>query len=102
MIKQSTTQRTELAQRTSDGLEVTLVWVHGGGEDRTVVSVYDRREGIYFEILAQRHLALDVYYHPFAYADFSTGAARRVVEELDADDAALLSNQLGAARREQS
>ena len=69
MIKQSTTQRTELAQRTSDGLEVTLVWVHGGGEDRTVVSVYDERQGSYLEIPAERNLALDVYYHPFAYAD---------------------------------
>lgn len=90
MTKQSTTQRTELAQRTSNGLEVTLVWVHGNGEDRTVVSVYDGREGRSFEIPAERHLALDVYYHPFAYADFSNGAARLLVEEADADDAAAL------------
>ena len=70
MTKQSTTQRTELAQRTSDGLEVTLVWVHGGGEDRTVVSVYDERKDSYFEIPAERNLALDVFYHPFAYRDY--------------------------------
>ncbi len=69
MTKQSTTQRTELAQRTSGGLEVTLLWVHGGGEDRTVVSVYDERKDSYLEIPAERNLALDVFYHPFAYRD---------------------------------
>ena len=81
MTKQSTMQRTELAQRTSDGLEVTLVWVHGGGEDRTVVSVYDERKDSYLEIPAERNLALDVFHHPFAYM-----AYRAVV-----DDASLLS-----------
>jgi len=72
MTEQSTTKRTELAQRTSDGLEVTLVWVHGDGEDAAVVGVYDSRGEAYFEIPAERHLALDVYYHPFAYRDFAT------------------------------
>ena len=33
--------------------------------------VCDTREGAYFEVTAQPHLALDVYYHPFAYRDFS-------------------------------
>jgi hypothetical protein len=46
--------------------------VHGDGEDKTVVSVYDSREGAYFEIPTERRLALDVYYYPFAYRDFST------------------------------
>lgn len=72
MTSQLTTQQSELAQRTSDGIEVTLVWVHGDGEDRVVVSVYDSRDGSSFEIPAERHLALDVYYHPFAYRDFGT------------------------------
>ena len=67
MTEQSTTQRTELAQRSSDGLEVTLVWVYGNDEDKTVVSVHDERDGTSFEIPVERHLALDVYYHPFAY-----------------------------------
>ena len=34
MTNQSITQRTELAHRTSDGIDVTVEWVHGGGEDR--------------------------------------------------------------------
>ena len=48
------------------------MWVHGGGEDAAVVSVHDSREGTYFEISTERYLALDVYYHPFAYRDLST------------------------------
>ena len=43
-----TTKRTELAQRASDGMDVRLVWVHGGGEDAAVVSVNDSRAGVYF------------------------------------------------------
>ena len=71
MTDLSTTERTELAHRTGDGLEVTLVWAHGAGADDVVV-VYDSRDDTSFEIKAERHLALDVYYHPFAYTDLST------------------------------
>jgi hypothetical protein len=44
-----------------------LVWVHGNDVDETLVSVYDTREGTYFEIPAEPDLAYDVYNHPFAY-----------------------------------
>ena len=71
MIQLSTTTRTELAHRSSAGIEVTLFWVHRGGDDKTVVCVCDRREGSYFEVPAEPYLALDVYNHPFAYRDFS-------------------------------
>ena len=71
LIGLSTRTRTELAHRSSHGFDVTLVWVQGD-EEKAVVCVCDRREGAYFEIPAERHLALDVYYHPFAYRDFST------------------------------
>ena len=54
MTSQLTTQERELAQRTSDGIEVTLVWVHGDGDDRVVVSVYDSRDGSSFEIPAPK------------------------------------------------
>jgi hypothetical protein len=81
MTSQSTTTRTELAHRRSDGIDVTLVWVHGGGEDRVVVTVHYSRDGSSFEIPAERHLALDVYYHPFAYGGFSTsGDDNRLAE----------------------
>lgn len=72
MIELSTHTPTELAQRSNEGLDVTLVWVQEGGEDKAVVRVCDRREGAYFEIPTEPYLALEVYYHPFAYREFSS------------------------------
>jgi hypothetical protein len=63
---------TELAQRSSSGVDVTLAWARVKGVDRVLVCVCDSREGAYFEIPAEPYLALDVYHHPFAYRDFST------------------------------
>jgi hypothetical protein len=71
-MARSTHRDTELAQRSSDGIEVTLVWVQENGEDEAVVTVYDARKGEYFEIRTESHLALEVYYHPFAYRDYTT------------------------------
>jgi hypothetical protein len=70
MTRLFTKTRTELAHRSSAGLDVTLFWVHGD-DDKAVVCVCDRREGSYFEVQAEPYLALAVYYHPFAYRDFS-------------------------------
>ena len=67
-----TTSRTELAHRSSAGVDVTLMWVRREGYDEVLVCVCDQREGAYFEIPTRPHLALDVYYHPFVYRDFST------------------------------
>jgi hypothetical protein len=66
--------RRELAHRSGNGLDVTLLWSPANGQDdeSIVVCVCDSRDGEYFEIAAEPHLALDVYYHPFAYRDFST------------------------------
>ena len=72
MTEHTTRTRTELAHREGDGVDVTLLWVRADREDQALVCVYDRREGAYFEIPTERYLALDVYYHPFAYRDFST------------------------------
>jgi hypothetical protein len=66
------TTRTELAHRSSGDLDVTLLWVHGDVKDKAVVCVYDKREGSYMEITAGPYLALNVYYHPFAYRNFAT------------------------------
>jgi hypothetical protein len=71
MSELATTTRTELAQRSSAGIDVTLLWSRCGGADKTVVCVRDRREGAYFEIPAEPRLALEVYYHPFIYRDLS-------------------------------
>jgi hypothetical protein len=72
MTELSTHTRRELAHRSSEGMDVTLVWVQGDAEDKVVVCVCDSREGAYFEIPAEPYLALAVYYHPFAYSDFSS------------------------------
>ena len=72
MTRLSTYKWTELAQRSTDAVDVTLFWLRGDEEDKALVSVRDRREGAYFEIPTERYLALDVYYHPFAYRDFGT------------------------------
>jgi hypothetical protein len=66
--------RRELAHRAGDGLDVTLLWspANGQNNESIVVCVCDSRAGAYFEIVAEPHLALDVYYHPCAYRDFST------------------------------
>ena len=72
MTEMSTHTPAELAHRSSLGLDVTLIWVRDGDEDRAVVCVRDTRDGAYFEIATKPYLALDVYYHPFAYRSFST------------------------------
>jgi len=74
MTKLSTDTRTELAHRSSDSMDVTLFSMQEDGRDggdKVVICVCDRRDGAYFEISIDAHLALDVYYHPFAYRDFS-------------------------------
>lgn len=63
---------TELAHRSTGSIDVTLFWIRRNGFDEALVCVCDRSEGAYFEIPVEPHLALDVYYHPFFYRDFST------------------------------
>ena len=60
-------ERRELARRPSAGVDVTLYW--HPTLDELIVRVCDERHGAHFEIRPQRYLALDVYYHPHAYAD---------------------------------
>jgi hypothetical protein len=55
----------ELANRFNDGLEVTLLW-HPARDELTVCGS-DHRTGARFEIRPERHLALEVYYHPYCY-----------------------------------
>jgi hypothetical protein len=62
-------ERRELASRFSAGVDVTLFW--HPTLDELIVCVCDERHGAYFEIRPQRYLALDVYYHPYAYADLA-------------------------------
>jgi hypothetical protein len=56
----------ELASRTSYGIEVTLLW--NRRSDELTVCVTHSDTGVHFEIEAERVNALDIFYHPFAYA----------------------------------
>jgi len=55
----------ELAVREADGLHVALNWDTQSG--RLWVVVVERPSGRTVEVDAPSGLALDVYYHPFAY-----------------------------------
>jgi hypothetical protein len=59
----------ELARRSGAGVDVTLYW--HPTLDELIVRVCDELHGAHFEIRPQRYLALDVYYHPYAYADLA-------------------------------
>ena len=56
----------ELAFRTNDGLDVSLLW--HSADDRVSVVVTDHKAGESFELGARRDNALEVFYHPFVYA----------------------------------
>jgi hypothetical protein len=59
-------QARELAARESDGIHVSLLW--HPPENRLTVSVEDARHGDRFQLAVEPARALDVFYHPFAYA----------------------------------
>ena len=70
-VANAESERRELARRSSAGVDVTLYW--HPTLDELIVCVCDKRHGAPFEIRPPRHLALDVYYHPYAYADLEDG-----------------------------
>jgi hypothetical protein len=55
----------ELAQRSGDGLEVSLLWYPC--DDALSVRVLDTRSGDSFEVPVGDARPLDVFEHPFAY-----------------------------------
>ena len=56
----------ELAARESGYLQVALLW--RPHSDLSTVSVNDVATGESFELVVKNESALDVYYHPYAYA----------------------------------
>jgi hypothetical protein len=58
-------QRRELAHRSGDGLEVSLLW--DPRDDSLSVRVKDTREGARFDIPVVDAKPLEVFEHPFAY-----------------------------------
>jgi hypothetical protein len=60
-------ERRELAHRTSDGIEVTLLW--SKPSDRVTIAVLDTRSSDEtFEFEVDGSAALDAFNHPYAYA----------------------------------
>ena len=58
--------RTELAQRQNDGIEVSLFWSRSNGSVSVEVRHLATEE--IFELDVDPALALDAFYHPFAFA----------------------------------
>ena len=57
----------ELDRREGDGIEVRLLWSEP--QNRTFVTVHDRRAGREFTIeVNDNEHPLDVFHHPYAYA----------------------------------
>jgi hypothetical protein len=67
------TDRRELDHRTSDGIEVTLLW--SKPSDRITIAVVDTRSDEALEFEVDGNAALDAFNHPYAYAPQVTGAA---------------------------
>lgn len=59
--------RRELAHRSSNGIEVVLLW-HPADDALAVVVNDDNADS--FELVVDPAEALDVFHHPFAYAAF--------------------------------
>jgi hypothetical protein len=55
----------ELAHRTADGIEVTLMW--DPVDDRAFVAVVDTRNGTAFDIEVGDENPMRVFNHPYAY-----------------------------------
>ena len=58
----------ELARRSNDGVEVTLLW--GKADNRLLILVVNTCSLEAFGLEAEPAAALDVFDHPFAYAAF--------------------------------
>ena len=58
--------RTELANRSSDGIDVTIWWSRD--DDSVSVEVLHLASDSTFELAVDPGRALDAFYHPFAYA----------------------------------
>jgi hypothetical protein len=69
MSSASVTTPRELAQRSADGVHVTLLW--HPGTDSVTVEVVDEAGGERFDFEAPKGRALDAFWHPYAYAAFA-------------------------------
>jgi hypothetical protein len=82
MTATASTERRELAHRTSDGIEVTMFW--SKPSDRVTIAVLDTRSDDALEFEVDGSDALDAFNHPYAYAA-ALHARERAVSRLDAE-----------------
>ena len=66
MTAAAITERRELDHRTTDGIEVTLLW--SKASDRITIAVVDTRSDEALEFEVDSSAALDAFNHPYAYA----------------------------------
>ena len=66
MTATALTERRELAHRTSDGIEVTLLW--SKATNRVTIAVLDSHSEESLEFDVDGSAALDAFTHPYAYA----------------------------------
>jgi len=62
----ATEQRSELAHRSTDGIEVALFWSRA--TNQITIKLIDARLDERLEFEVARHKALDAFRHPYAYA----------------------------------
>jgi hypothetical protein len=66
MIASAATERRELAHRSTNGIEVTLLWT--GSTNTVGIAVLDTHSGEELEFDVDGSAALDAFNHPYAYA----------------------------------
>jgi hypothetical protein len=66
MATSAATERRELAHRTGNGIEVTLLWTES--TSRVTIAVVDTHSGDELEFEVDGSRALDAFNHPYAYA----------------------------------
>lgn len=59
-------ERRELAHRTSDGIEVALIWLRAA--DALGLEVLDSRTGEMLAVDVERHAAIEPFNHAYPYA----------------------------------
>ena len=66
MTKSAATERRELAHRTTNGIDVTLLWTRS--TNTVAVAVIDTHSGEELEFEVDGRFALDTFNHPYAHA----------------------------------
>ena len=77
------TAHRELAYRSQNGLEVTLLWDPRSNE--VSVEVIDQLDESGFRLPIAGHLALEAFHHPFAYAQSNDDHRDRLPQTISAE-----------------